>query len=292
MGYTSPPVVPIMEGLFIPDVPKGSLGQMIGLIGSVIMPHNLFLHSALVLSRKISMTRRHVRDANVYNSIESSISLFISFMINLSVVATFAHYHNTQTGVDLNLRNADKALEASFGGAAKYIWAVGLLAAGQSSTMTGTYAGQFVMEGFLDLKYPVWIRVLVTRCIAILPALAVAFMNNFDQVDDALNILQSIQLPFALIPLLKFVSDKKIMGFFTISKTTLIVATFFGVVLSALNFITLVTICSTWWQWLIFGVCASGYITLAVIVIKTKTHSMSAVDEDEYDDIAMKINVE
>lgn len=114
--------------------------------------------------------------------------------------------------IDLNLRNADKALEQAFGNEARIIWGVGLLAAGQSSTMTGTYAGQFVMEGFLDIKLPVWKRVFVTRSIAIMPALAVAFISDFDEVDTYLNILQAIQLPFALIPLLKFTSSPKIMG--------------------------------------------------------------------------------
>jgi NRAMP (natural resistance-associated macrophage protein)-like metal ion transporter len=89
----------------------------------------------------------------------------------------------------LNLRNAAVAFEGSFGSGAKIIWAVGLLAAGQSSTMTGTYAGQFVMEGFLDFTLPVWKRVLVTRSIAICPALIVAFMSDFDSADTYLNIL-------------------------------------------------------------------------------------------------------
>jgi natural resistance-associated macrophage protein 2 len=106
------------------------------------MPHNLFLHSALVLSRKINhKNEKVVHEANIYNSVESAISLFVSFLINFSVVGTFAYYHDHGDIGDLNLRNADKALEAAFGTASKIIWGIGLLAAGQSSTMTGTYAG-------------------------------------------------------------------------------------------------------------------------------------------------------
>lgn len=107
---------------------------------------------------------------------------------------------------DIFLDNAHESLESSFGVSAKYIWAIGLMAAGQSSTMTGTYAGQFVMQGFVELHIPVYMRVLVTRSIAIVPAVVVAFLGtrNTDSFDGYLNILQAIQLPFALIPLLKF----------------------------------------------------------------------------------------
>jgi NRAMP (natural resistance-associated macrophage protein)-like metal ion transporter len=107
---------------------------------------------------------------------------------------------------DIYLYNAHQSLEQSFGVNAKYIWAIGLMAAGQSSTMTGTYAGQFVMQGFIELRIPVYMRVLVTRSIAIVPAIVVAFLGqkNTDSFDGYLNILQAVQLPFALIPLLKF----------------------------------------------------------------------------------------
>lgn len=140
-----------MFGMFVPTIPEGSADQAIGLIGAVIMPHNLYLHSSLVLSRKINNKNvKQVHEANVYNAIESGISLFVSFLINFAVVGTFAYYHNKGYD-DLNLRNADTALSETFGSAARIIWGVGLLAAGQSSTMTGTYCGQFVMEGFFDI---------------------------------------------------------------------------------------------------------------------------------------------
>ena len=105
--------------------------------------------------------RNAVNEANIYNTIESAISLFISFIINLAVIATFAAYviqsgHAGDQDYDLDLLEASKALQGLYGDSAKYIWAIGLLAAGQSSTMTGTYAGQFVMEGFLDFKLPIY----------------------------------------------------------------------------------------------------------------------------------------
>ena len=107
----------------------------------------------------------------------------------------------------LDLENAHHSLEASFGSSAKIIWAIGLMAAGQSSTMTGTYAGQFVMQGFINLHIPTYLRVFITRSIAIIPAIIVAFLGNLDSLQGFLNILQAIQLPFALIPLLKFSSN-------------------------------------------------------------------------------------
>jgi NRAMP (natural resistance-associated macrophage protein)-like metal ion transporter len=134
---------------------------MLGLVGAVIMPHNLYLHSALVLTRKVNYRNRNeVNEGNYYNAIESAVSLGISFFINTCVIGTFAvyviNYGDLIDGIPLNLESASTALERNFGTSAKYIWAIGLLAAGQSSTMTGTYAGQFVMEGFLDFTLPVW----------------------------------------------------------------------------------------------------------------------------------------
>jgi natural resistance-associated macrophage protein 2 len=122
----------VLIGTFIPTIPAGTMNQAIGLIGAVIMPHNLYLHSSLVLTRKVDTRKKGlVKEANIYNAIESSISLFISFMISFAVVGTFAYYHDKGgEAADLNLRNADKALEASFGKGAKLIWAIGLLAAG------------------------------------------------------------------------------------------------------------------------------------------------------------------
>jgi len=157
------------------------------------MPHNLYLHSSLVLTRKINnKSANSVNEANIYNAIESAISLFISFVISTAVIATFAVYSSDPTkDKDLDLESASLALEDVFGSAAKYIWAIGLLAAGQSSTMTGTYAGQFVMEGFLNFKLPVYQRVLITRSIAIVPALCVTFLSPEDltSMDNWLNIL-------------------------------------------------------------------------------------------------------
>jgi len=138
----------------VPIIPKGALTAALGLIGAVIMPHNLYLHSSLVLTRKIdTRNKNQVKEANIYNTLESGFSLFISFVISAAVISTFAAWKdspNYDPELEIDLSSASVVLADTFGDAAKYIWAIGLLAAGQSSTMTGTYAGQFVMEGFLD----------------------------------------------------------------------------------------------------------------------------------------------
>lgn len=208
----------IMGG-FLPLVPHDSTEQLIGLIGAVIMPHNLFLHSALVQSRNVDFKdHKKVREANKYFSIEAGISLLVSFFINMSVISTFAYYHLKPGSGDIYLENAHHSLEKSFGKGAKLIWAIGLMAAGQSSTMTGTYAGQFVMQGFINLHLPSYLRVLITRAIAIVPALIVTFIGNLDNFDGYLNILQAVQLPFALIPLLKFSASTRVMSKFKNSR--------------------------------------------------------------------------
>eukprot|EP00116_Pleurobrachia_bachei_P004269 sb/3464531/ len=212
--------------------------QAVGIVGAVIMPHNLYLHSALVRSRDIDRKRRDkVREANMYYFIESAIALGASFLVNMCVVAVFAQGYfpkteateeckastwtdmNTTEG-DINLQSAGVFLGNCYGKIAGVIWALGLLAAGQSSTMTGTYSGQFVMEGFLLLKWPRWLRVLVTRVIAIGPTLSLALISgaNFSGWNEMLNVLQSLQLPFALIPILTFTGSYRIMGEFAMNR--------------------------------------------------------------------------
>ncbi|GAB5573777.1 natural resistance-associated macrophage protein 2 isoform X1 [Prionailurus iriomotensis] len=216
--------------------------QAVGIVGAVIMPHNMYLHSALVKSRQVNRAnKQEVREANKYFFIESCIALFVSFIINVFVVSVFAEafFEKTNDQVVAVCRNASSphtslfpddnstlavdiykggvVLGCYFGPAALYIWAVGILAAGQSSTMTGTYSGQFVMEGFLNLKWSRFARVILTRSIAIIPTLLVAIFQDVEHLtgmNDFLNVLQSLQLPFALIPILTFTSLRPVMSDF------------------------------------------------------------------------------
>ena len=277
---SEPDVGKMLYGTFVPTIPERALAAGLGLVGAVIMPHNIYLHSSLVLSRKVDpKNKKQVREANAYNQIESAISIFISFTISAAIIATFAAamaIKRQDDLPDLNLLTASESLESFFGTSAKYIWGIGLLASGQSSTMSGTYAGQFVMEGYLDIKLPIWQRVALTRSVAIVPALTICLMNE-DQIigmDITLNILQSVQLPFALIPLIKFVGCPKIMGSFALPRWQIIAASIFGLWLFAMN-ITIIVKESTldsWGKIIAMAIAITFYIyfLLSAILEPTK----------------------
>ncbi|KAI3722642.1 hypothetical protein L2E82_33684 [Cichorium intybus] len=225
-GETKPNFKELLIGIVVPKLNSRTIQQAVGLVGCVIMPHNVFLHSALVQSREIDPRKTgRVREAIKYYSIESAIALAISFIINLFVTTVFAKaFFGTAIADTIGLENAGQFLEDKFGGGVVpilYIWAVGLLAAGQSSTITGTYAGQFIMGGFLDLRLKKWARALITRSCAIVPTLIVALIfdsseDSLDNLNEWLNVLQSVQIPFALIPLLCLVAKDDLMGVFKI----------------------------------------------------------------------------
>ncbi|KAH1184643.1 natural resistance-associated macrophage protein 1 [Mauremys mutica] len=237
----------VLKGLFFPycrGCGREELLQAVGIVGAIIMPHNIYLHSSLVKTREVTRSRRQeVSEANKYFLIESCIALFVSFLINLFVMAVFgqAFYHRTNQDVynvcanssvsqyapifprnnetvSVDIYQGGVILGCYFGSVALYIWAIGILAAGQSSTMTGTYAGQFVMEGFLQLRWSRFVRVLFTRSFAILPTVFIAAFKDVSHLtgmNDLLNVLQSILLPFAVLPVLTFTSMRPLMQEFT-----------------------------------------------------------------------------
>ncbi|XP_069790354.1 natural resistance-associated macrophage protein 2-like isoform X1 [Narcine bancroftii] len=236
----------LLKGMFVPSCHgcgTQQLQQAVGIIGAVIMPHNIYLYSALVRSRDVNRNnKKEVEEANRYFFIEACLALFVSFLINVFVVSVFAEafYNKTNAQVhevcansssphsdlfpannqtlEVDIYKGGVVLGCYFGAAALYIWAIGILAAGQSSTMSGTYTGQFVMEGFLNLKWSRFARVVFTRTIAITPTLLVAVFQNVSTLtgmNDLLNVLMSLQLPFALIPVLTFTSMNSVMQEFT-----------------------------------------------------------------------------
>jgi len=217
-AIVGPSSVEIASGLFIPTLDSTNIHQAVALLGALIMPHNLFLHSSLVHSRHINYRRpEKVKEAAAFFAIEGALALAVTLVINIFVIAVFAAgFYGKSTQEEIGLGNAGNYLRDRFGVSVMVIWALGLLAAGQSSTMTGTYTGQFVMCGFLDLQIKPWQRTFVTRGIALLPTILVALLcrdpTALDTFTQALNVLQSVQLPFALIPLLSFTSSKRIMG--------------------------------------------------------------------------------
>ncbi len=208
--------------------------------------------------------KEEIKDANRYVFIESSVALGVSLLINIAVTAVFAHGLHGKTNADVfhsclakndsrldlqsfsddneifeaDLYKAGIFLGCEFGVFSMYIWAIGIFAAGQSSTMTGTYSGQFVMEGFLNLEWSRWKRVLLTRSIAIAPTLAVTLtsdINHLTGMNDYLNALMSLQLPFALLPLLTFTSSKKVMGIFANGLANKLLASVLSVISISIN---------------------------------------------------------
>lgn len=214
----------LLIGLLVPKLSSRTIRQAVGVVGCVIMPHNVFLHSALVQSRKIDPNKKgQVQEALNYYNIESSAALLVSFIINLCVTTVFAKgFYGSKQAKTIGLVNAGQYLEEKYGGGLfpiLYVWGIGLLAAGTSSTITGTYAGQFIMGGFLNLRLKKSLRALITRSCAIIPTIIVALVFNksessLDVLNEWLNVLQSIQIPFALIPLLTLVSKEQLMGVF------------------------------------------------------------------------------
>ncbi|XP_021759474.1 metal transporter Nramp2-like [Chenopodium quinoa] len=219
----------LLVGVSVPKLNSKTIQQAVGIFGCIITPHNIYLHSALVQSRKVDVKQiGQVQEAINYYSIESSVALLISFVINLFVMTVFAKgFYGTKNASSVGLENAGRYLEEKYGGGPLpilYIWGIGLLAAGQSSTITGTYAGQFIMGGFLNIQINEWLRAVITRSFAIVPMMILAIV--FDRSDGAmdimnewLNVLQSIQIPFSLIPLFTMVSKEEVMGVFKIGPT-------------------------------------------------------------------------
>ena len=235
LPQTKPNFPEIGRWMFAPDMPgffKNSdlVFLAMGIIGATVMPHNLYLHSALVQSRKFPKDQTAVRQAVKYNAIDSSVALGAAFFINaailvLAAVVFFGKDHVTLgSGNVVTFDDNTDWIQASYLTlapivgtiAASIIFAIGLLASGQSSTLTGTLAGQVVMEGFMHWRIRPWIRRMITRLCAIIPAifLIVSQGRNLN-VNNLINLSQvilALQLPLAMFPLMYFVSSKKLMG--------------------------------------------------------------------------------
>ncbi|KAI6672049.1 hypothetical protein NL676_006934 [Syzygium grande] len=224
LGYAKPVASEVLDGLFVPQLKgDGATGLAISLLGAMVMPHNLFLHSALVLSRKIPRSVRGIKEACRFYMIESAFALMLAFLINISIISVSGAVCNLtslnpqdQAGCqDLDLNKASFLLRNVLGHWSSKLFAIALLASGQSSTITGTYAGQYVMQGFLDLRLTPWVRNFLTRCLAIIPSLIVALAGGSAGAGKLIiiaSMILSFELPFALIPLLKFTSSKTKMG--------------------------------------------------------------------------------
>ncbi|KAG8185221.1 hypothetical protein JTE90_025892 [Oedothorax gibbosus] len=302
-GSVSPDQAELQKGLWVPGCGPCSnrvLLQAVGIVGALITPHNLYLHSSLVKSRAINRANKdEVRDANRYYFLESAIALLVSLVINIFVVAVFAKGMYNKTNNDVLSLCTDRGINATdifpendeqiqgdiyragiflgcqFGQAYMYIWAVGLLAAGQSSTMTGTYTGQFVMEGFLKMKLSRWKRVLVTRTLAILPTVAVALLQDVNHVsgmNDILNALMTLQLPYALLITFAFTASRTLMGEFANDKKTNVFMGAFTIAMIGLNLyfignFVVENFPNTWWVYTLFGIFLVLYMAIILFLM-------------------------
>lgn len=211
----------------------------IGIIGATVMPHNLYLHSALVQTRKIDRTDAGIKQAIRFNRIDSTIALNLAFFVNAAILIVAASvFFKTGNSQVAEIKEAHRLLPSFLGNLAPVLFAIALIAAGQSSTVTGTLAGQIIMEGYLSLRINPLLRRLITRLLAIIPALLVILIYGENNVDKLLifsQVILSLQLGFAIIPLIHFVSDKKTMGIFAIKPGIKILAWLIAAVLVFLN---------------------------------------------------------
>lgn len=240
MIFAQPEMDKVFTGL-IPSLPgSAALYIAIGIIGATVMPHNLYLHSSLVQTRKFDRTKTGVKQAIKYNFIDSVIALNLAFFVNAAILilAAATFYRNGMFDV-AEIQDAHKFLQPLLGTKwAPILFAVALIAAGQSSTVTGTLAGQIIMEGYLNLRIQPWVRRIITRLIAIVPAVIIIYVFGESVTGKMLilsQVILSLQLGFAIIPLIHFVSDKTKMKGFEISLTTQIASWVVASIIVSLN---------------------------------------------------------
>ncbi len=219
---SKPDIIPLLEGL----IPKkeiitnpSMLYIAIGILGATVMPHNLYLHSSIVQTRDYPRTTEGKKEALKFASLDSSLSLMLAFFINAAILIISAATFHTSGNKDVaDINDAYKLLSPLLGTTlASIFFGIALLASGQNSTVTGTLAGQIVMEGFLNIRLKPWVRRLITRLIAIIPALIISILYGERGTADLLvfsQVILSMQLSFAVVPLIMFTGNKTKMGQF------------------------------------------------------------------------------
>jgi manganese transport protein len=214
--FMAKPVWTQIAGGMIPRLNSKSLYVAIGILGATVMPHNLYLHSALVQTRRIGRTEEEKRSACFFNFLDSAVALNAAMLVNAAILvlasAVFFEHHIEVTRIE----QAHEMLTPLLGTAvASAVFAIALLCSGQSSTLTGTMAGQVVMEGFLNFRMQPWLRRVITRFVALIPAVLTVWKSGETgtyQLIILSQVILSLQLPFAIVPLIHFTSDRKRMG--------------------------------------------------------------------------------
>ncbi|XAR58149.1 hypothetical protein NMG60_11026550 [Bertholletia excelsa] len=258
MVKARPNVGEVVLGMVVPKLSGAKATRnAVALLGALIMPHNLYLHSALVLSRKIPRSSDGIKKANKYFLMESGLSLLTAFLINVAVVSVGGRVcsdvnlspESRSHCRNITLDSAAFLLKNSLGNWSAKAYAISLLASGQSSTVTGTYAGQYIMQGFLDLKMELWLRNLVTRCIAIAPSLIACLIGGSSGAAGLIiiaSVILSFELPFALVPLLRFTSSEAKMGQHKNSLTVTLVSCVLGLCSIGINLYFISTMLIGW----------------------------------------------
>jgi manganese transport protein len=252
---TRPGFLEMGSALFRPDIhfrPPGMLVLAIGIIGATVMPHNLYLHSALVQSRKFQQDTNAIRAAIRFNTIDSAVALSLAFLVNAAilVLAAMVFYGKSSLigpgGVAVPIDDKTDWIRVAYYTlapllgviAASPLFAIALLASGQASTITGTLAGQVVMEGFMHWRLRPWVRRVITRLLAIIPAILIIGLRGDATTTNLINLSQvvlALQLPLAMFPLLHFTSSRRRMGQWKSGWFLLIVAWGSAILITALD---------------------------------------------------------
>ncbi len=274
---SKPEVSQILPGLF-PQLNSESLYVAIGILGATVMPHNLYMHSALVQTRVVEQTPAGKRLACKFNLIDTAVALNAALFVNAAILILSASVFFKNSIVVTEIQQAHQLLTPLLGTTlASTLFGIALIASGQSSTLTGTLAGQIVMEGFLRFRMRSWLRRLVTRLIAIVPAVVVIAVQG-DQASYGLLILSqvvlSMQLPFAVIPVIQFTSDKLKMGEFANKMWVRVLAWVVAIIIVGLNAKLVMEAISellagsrgAWWPWLTVVPVAVGCAVLLVYI--------------------------
>ncbi len=283
MFFASPDFGELAKG-FVPSLPGDeALYIAIGIIGATVMPHNLYLHSSLVQTRRIDQSERGIWSAIKYNFIDSAIALNAAFFVNSAILVLAASTFFKAGMFEVsNIEDAYQFLTPLLGTEwASMLFGIALIAAGQSSTITGTLAGQIVMEGYLNLRIAAWLRRLITRLIAIIPAYLVIVLYGESETGALLvfsQVILSLQLGFAVIPLIHFTSDKEKMGVFVNKRWVIISAWTIATIIISLNVKLVLNQLTEWMDsaagnaWVIWvtavPVCLAAGLLLLYITIK------------------------
>ena len=303
MIFAQPEIGSVLKGL-IPGLPnETALYIAIGIIGATVMPHNLYLHSSLVQTRKFDRSTTGIKQALKYNFIDSAIALNLAFFVNAAIlILAAATFYKAGLFQVAEIQDAYKLLSPMLGNKwAPILFAIALIASGQSSTITGTLAGQIIMEGYLNLRIQPWVRRIITRLIAIVPAVIVILVFGESVTGKMLifsQVILSLQLGFAIIPLIHFVSDAKKMKGFEISKNTQVVSWVVATIIVSLNIKLVFNEIQSWLDsaqnplllWFTVVPVAVGFLILLLFIVVNPFITKAKIEIDNHSPHNLKLN--